>query len=371
MRFVFGALLLGVMLVHLSPAQEPPAPLEPPEAPPVADGVVESFGSIQALFRITAEPESGLSDVGARHANGFLQLAVPRGVSVFVPPPNNDSRPGAAVVLVTLASHDKQIGAEQLKQEMEKLRAGLEKKLRELDTTQRTQQKQVAEERARLAMIAAQILDQEEALRKHSATYQMDNDPQLAAEKRSRLGAEMQGLGVEMSGLEARRKVIQAQISKLSEKVENKGSRESVLEHLMKAVEARKAIVVARREAHATGQTTPEPLQEAIDSLAQAEAELAKYRADLADAAGGNRIAELKQRLEDTEIQSAETQAKFRAAFEASLEMGARSSEWELRWVQLDALKNEYRRRATELNELSGKLEQYQPPAVTFVLLGK
>jgi hypothetical protein len=84
---------------------------------------------------------------------------------------------------------------------------------------------------------------------------------------------------------------------------------------------------------------------------------------------GGRRISELRQRLEDTEIEIAEMKAEQQALVTTWQEATNAFSEVEFKRIELEILREEYRHRAEAFNKLEARLQQHVPPTVTLLPL--
>jgi chromosome segregation ATPase len=269
-------------------------------------------------------------------------------------------------VIVSVESFDERVPAGKL---LEKLAAVLEKKLQSLDAAHQQDEERAERLTKEVERIGEELRKQQQALWQLAAIHHVSLYPELAAQMTMQRKAELEQLDAQLDGLKARREVIEKQIAGLSKEVASVAADRQVLKDLLKSVEYRKAIVTNLRAMFDAATITQEKVLEAEDKLAQAEAEVARFRAQAALQAGGARIEELKRRLDDTAIEMAEVSARGAAVQKQFEESLSSSTEVEIKRLEVERLKQDYRDAAEELSKLRTKLKLYIPPQVTLVPL--
>ncbi len=331
-----------------------------------------------AILRVTCDPRSGLENLLESLLSGsFLHEAI---VSIskdagaandkdvarvtFVSLASREGRP--LLYLVPVESYDERVPAEKL---LSAIASELELKLRAVDPHLAVIE-HLRTERAQLERMASDLARSHDALWQLAAIHKVELDPAIAAQRRLRVEGDMQATEVELQGLEARRRVIEHQIAELAKKVEQAaGADPAVVSELKKSVDARQKILDYQQSRLATGfaGVSAEDVEKAKDELAQAEAELARYRHAAVDAAGGQRIAALRQRLDDTAIEIAETTAKRDAYKKLAEEFSRHSAQVELKQIELKVMEENYRLSREELARRQAEARAYSPPVVTVI----
>jgi hypothetical protein len=362
----------------------------PEDAPPK-----EPTSQASAILRVTSDPASGLSneDLLARLIMSVptyreaLNLLSKGGELAPLPPLSEfnisamtwdmynhaEKRPdlrsdlsaGVGLVWVNVSSYDKRVDAAKL---LAAVGATLENRLRELDTDHASQQARMDAQAHQMEKLALTLEKEHQTLGMLASIHKVEIDPALGAQKRLRIETEATSLDAQLQGLKARQAVIEKQIALLGEVSATSGDPE-IVRQLVRSIEARKKIVQFQTAASEAGNVrgSIESLEKAKDELAQAEADLARYRRTAADAAAGGRIAQLKQRLDDTAIEIAETEARREALGKQFEAAAGRSNQVEMKRIALEVLEHEYRREAEELSNLRSDLRRYVSPQVTVI----
>lgn len=333
--------------------------------------------SASGVLKITADRDSPLT-------NGFLALPLVTGKSLLKKAVGQVSGAAAAsepsdvasveaklegggFTTVVVHSFDSKVPADKL---LEALVGVLNSRLRDITGKEyEAAARRLDKENARVEKLAADLRKQHEALIQLAAIHRVEIDPALAAQKRLRIEIEVQSLEVQSHGLKARQEVLQAHIAELGEKVAVDAADDAVLKELNKSVELRKGIVHALRGRFVAAETTRDKVLDASDQLAQAEAEVAKFRARAAQEAGGRRIAQLKTRLDDAAIETAEIVAKRKVLQEQFETARNYSSRVAMKRIEIELLEREYRHRAEQLGKLRAQMQLVVPPVVTFIPL--
>ena len=141
--------------------------------------------------------------------------------------------------------------------------------------------------------------------------YKTSSDPAVNEQRRARLDAQLETIGVELVGLEARQKVLEEQIAKLA-KTSDEAAQDAVLEELKKAVELRSSTIAKLKTLRGAGSVAEGAVSKAELELIAAKAELAKYRREVGQV-GNQRLTELRRRMDDTAIDMAEAKSKEEA----------------------------------------------------------
>lgn len=148
-------------------------------------------------------------------------------------------------------------------------------------------------------------------------------------------------------GQRARQDAIAKAIAEWTARIEERAAGDPVVSELQQVVEIRQRVLERNRARAASHTITPQEVDETIETVALARAELAKARAAAAQNAGGDQIARLNADLTQVSIDAAEMRARA--------EVLLRQVE-ELRAGQ--AMKNavEYDRLATRLRDIENAL---------------
>ncbi len=362
------------------PAAPPATEKEPPA--PFADGPPElPANTATGMLRVTFDPE--MSDLNSTVLYGVLQGAqnaavqkvagegvskLPRvgftyNVAAYAP------SGGLYVRRIQVSSYDEKISAKDVLRELAQI---FQRELQAIVTTKQNLELQVVMQHRHVKELQEQLARARAEEVQLAASLKVDFDPAVAAQKRLLLETELQSLGVESRGLQARKQIIALQIAELGKQVEaGLGPDQDVLKELTNSVEARRRILAYQQERAVAraGGSLPDDIEKAKDQLALAEAELARYRRASADAAGGQRIAELRRRLEDTAIDLAEIDAKRAALQELAVPARKHSLELQSMRGEIELLESEYRRAREELDKLKLEMQRYIPPSVTLIPL--
>ena len=193
----------------------------------------------------------------------------------------------------------------------------------------------------------------------------VSEDPELNVQRRARNQAEVEAAGVELIGLEARRKVLEEQIAKLADQAKSDTGDDPVLNELERAVNLRTKVYSQLRALMANGKVGEANVNEAELNLVAAKTELAKYRRASGEA-GNDRLGELRRRLDDTAIELAEVAAKQKGLLELGQKMNF-SGEMEETRMRVQETERELFSVRNELTDLDAKLRDYVPPSVTIL----
>jgi hypothetical protein len=274
--------------------------------------------------------------------------------------------PGIVVLNLQVESYDPQIDAKKL---LELLAKMLEQDLASFDAQYQLDMKSAAEEGRICELLAADLSRNKVNYAKLCAKAGVDADPAVAAQRRLQLETEYQRVSIELQGLEARQVVIEQQIAKYGEQINKiEGPDAEILGELQKSVAARKRIVEFQHAAltgRASGGSVEE-LEKAKDELAKAEAEEARQRRAVAAEAGGRRIDELRQRLDDTVIEREELSAKKNAISELRNASNFNTVVDQKR-IEIELRQQEYRERAIELSKLRAAVQRHVSPIVEII----
>ncbi len=267
------------------------------------------------------------------------------------------------LIRVTVNSYDKRVPADQL---LRKLADALENALRASDVAHFNNELRAQLQQRDVARIANELAKEHEALVKLAAKSGLSPNAELSAQQQMRLETELQGLGVELKGLNARRRVIEHQIGKLAENVTKDPAHDAVIKALQARVDTQMAMLNRLQDQNRrfAGVVTGADLAVAKTKAIEAEAELAKFRASATREAGGGRIANLKGRLDDTAIEMAEIEARRDAVQELIEKMWKGSGEIEMQRLEVERLKRDYAAAAAELGKLRLTLRLHIDPQV-------
>lgn len=355
-----------------------------------------------AILRVTADPETGLT------GRGFMENLVNSGetkrkvLEAVLPDDDEideklgswllnplrgpddirvgeDQPPGVFAERILAVSREERVPAEKL---LEALRDVIEKKLIELLFPERRRLNQI------LAMQRDMYVKLENEVRLRRTQYQnlaerlgATSSEELAAQRRllveaevqrqSRLETERQSTVIELESLRARRQMLERQIAELSKQAEEGAAEDMVVKELEKAVEMQEALVAAARLQPDSDRLTAEL------KLAEARAELAKYRRLAQREAGGDRIAELQRRLSETDLEIVEAEVRIQALGKLSqhimreMEKRLRADSTDLKILEMDIELQEraLREAKEELHKLQRQLELFRSPMVMLIPL--
>jgi hypothetical protein len=282
-------------------------------------------------------------------------------------PEPSDLSTGVGLVWVNVASYDEHLDAKKL---LAQIGAALENVLRNQDTGHAAQQQRLANEERRVHELAERLEKDQQKLAVLASIHKVEVDPAVGAQKRLHIESELQSLNVQLEGFKARRQIIEAQIGKLSEKVSQSPANKAAEKALEARLALQQAILNRMTESNQkfAGTILQADMQVAQVRVLEAEAELAKLRAQSAQEAGGGRIALLASRLDDTAIEIAETEVR-RAALKELSDAATQSSQVEMTRIQVQLLEGQYRRAVDELSRMRNELQRYVPPSVTVIWL--
>jgi chromosome segregation ATPase len=364
-RHVLLGLGLCVLLARLGWTQDPPAPTpNVPQPKSSAEGVVhyapaEDRPIVMTLLESAPLEQRAIRDV----ANQMLKDAsaeLPH-VTIAIPP---TGLPASAGIIVQ--SYDERISADKVleryvdlvRNEWAAIAAPSELAQRTYSVQGEVVQKlkeELATERNKLAALAMH--------------HGVDLDPEVAVQKRLQVETERQRLVVEHEGLIARKAVLQAQIVQAAQKAEQAAAATTpIAVELLKSVEALKKVLDYRRSQLQVGATdaTAESVEQAKVELAKAQLELARHRLAVATSAGKDRIDQLQRRLDDTEIELTENQARSAALDKLAASLAYfRQVDDQRRAVEFK--EQELNAAQQELSRIKTQLTRYRPPQLTLI----
>lgn len=218
----------------------------------------------------------------------------------------------------------------------------------------------IDEKSARLSDLKFETADKIAAKDKRLQLLGLNRDEQSEREEAARLAAEAAATHVRMNGLEAREKALREQIAKVGADVASKVQDDPIVDELQKVVLLREGRLSKVREAAKKGGGITEwNVDEELETLSKAKAELEKSRRAAMQAAGGARLAQLQENLDNTLIQIAEEHRKLEI-LDAVLEDRPRNDSSTQR-LELELLEDQYRQVLAELNRLRLKQELLSP----------
>jgi hypothetical protein len=180
----------------------------------------------------------------------------------------------------------------------------------------------------------------------------------------ARQEADLTAMKVEVEGLRARRRALEAQIAALSNTIDKGAAQDAVVQQLQ-AVVALRETQRKRIEALSKGAVSVEQIENAEAALAEAKAELAKQLRAAAQGAGGDRLASLQRRLDETAIDLAESEEKLEHLPKA---ISRDTAELALRQLTIELKEQQYRDVLGDLNRLQSRKHTKQP-TVTLIPL--
>lgn len=360
------ASLLCMLTGRLANAQERPVTSQVSGKVKV---VAESSFRGQDLVKKSLGQYDRVSDA-VRKVAPDLKVTQPLGqlVRVTFEPGIDVELPQILVLNFKVESFDARVDAKAV---LDVLGKRLEQELSNLDVDFQLNETRLRRENSDVSLLADGLKLAQEQFAHRCAALGVDMDAAAEAQRRLQMETQAQQLTVELRGLEAREAVIQVQIAKYAQAADKlEGADAVVLKELEKSVAARRKIVEYREAmvaaASVGGTITMEDLEKAKDSLAQAEAELARHRRALVEGAGGQRVDELRRRLDDTIIEREELAAKLKVVKDGLLQR-SRDSDIELSRIRLELLRDEYRERVAHFNELKASLDRHIRPTVEII----
>ena len=365
MNWLLAAALGGL---SIAAAQEPAA--QRPKKP-VSD--------VKAAVRVVADPASGLANqtllthlftdpsIVAQVVAKVAPDAAEPGAETIWPPGMTVGNsfgslpPGVVIFKLHVYSYDARLPADKL------LSSAIEvlgTELVKLDTQYQTDMEQAKKYDELVTRMGNDLKSQKLNSAKLATIYKMPSNAALAGQQEGRLDAQREALQIESQGLIARKKVLEEQIADMGGKASAEAAKDPVAVELEKAVQIRERVLATRREGNKQSVVSLEQKLEAEGALIAAKAELAKFRREIAQS-GGQRIAELRRRLEDASADLAECEAKR----EALITIGTRAGnpDLALKRIEVELLESEYRQTSGDLLKLKTKLRFYRPPTITLV----
>jgi hypothetical protein len=122
-----------------------------------------------------------------------------------------------------------------------------------------------------------------------------------------------QAILLRLAGADARQQALAEQIAKLGQQAAEAGKNDAVATELAKVVDVREKQLAYMQQRVDSGTVNQMELADLEEHVAQARAQLAKYREDAARGAGGGVLADLNQKLAELSVDSAEDKASLAA----------------------------------------------------------
>jgi hypothetical protein len=272
--------------------------------------------------------------------------------------------PGVAVPRLQVESFDERVPAKKLSAAIIN---GVLKWLLENDVEHQADQRNVDLLQQRLGHDVNELEKEENTLRTLLLIHKVGPSPEQNRQRQQRLEQEVDSSQVLLAGLNVRRHLLEKQIAEIGKQASASSADDSVVQELVKAIRIREQImeIMVGNNAKVAGSVTQGQLLDAQRQIAEAKAELAKARRDSVQAVGGQRLADLRRRLDDTIIDISENEARKKVLEKQFQDASKTSGQAELQSMKVELLKENYRARAKELNELRAKLSRYQAPQAT------
>jgi hypothetical protein len=206
-----------------------------------------------------------------------------------------------------------------------------------------------------------------ESLRDLAADALPSADQTVESEYARRVAA-VAAMKIQIEGLDGRRRAIVEQIAKLADKIADAAANDPVLQELDKVVKSReqRAALMKHRSTNAANAVPYVEVLKSQEEVSEAKAELEKYRRIVAQAGGGDRLAELQSRLEDTAIELAEDQRKLSLLNESERNLHRDANEISKQKMAFEQLQQQYRDVLAEERRLTAHAHAYTP-AVTLI----
>lgn len=139
-----------------------------------------------------------------------------------------------------------------------------------------------------------------------------DVSPNTLTAAMSAMDEEMQRLQLERLAKDARRKALEEEIARASERIEKRVESDPIALELQKVVEAREHAAETMKQLHKNGQASQGELHNAIARAAEARAKVLQQQRDAATAAGGTALEAFNRELMTLSIDSREIEAKLK-----------------------------------------------------------
>lgn len=214
---------------------------------------------------------------------------------------------GIYMTQVEIASYDEKLEASKL---MDAVRDELEVTLADIaDSNKRVDRLTQAS-----AELGQRLVRERGEVEQLSKTLGMSSpDEDRAEEQASRFAEERSAMSVQREGLQARCKALQERIAAVGEETKKNVDNDPVVEQLYRVVQIREKMRNNNRAEIHRGKLPESRLMEDEEKVAEAKAELEKYRRLVAQSSGGERLAELQRRLDDAQIEVQEIISKLQA----------------------------------------------------------
>lgn len=312
--------LLGIAATAHAQQGLPPAEVEPEEpvssahavlrvvcpadsgltAPALIEDLVQTGDGV-TMARRSFEEEFGKETLKAAEAKGLFEITLD--TDRF-----SDLPAGVFMADITVDSYDKRLPADKL---LQKVQEGLRLDLTALDRDPR------ADDMRRLLLERESSELQERAIREAKEIDTLERQlglnisADVAGQRLLRVDGELMAARLRVTGLKAAKESLQKRIADLAPKVANASQKDPVVIELEKVVRLREEAKAISTRLVTSGQVTQGNLRDAEENLAQARAEYAKQVRVATQDAGGLRLAELQQRLDDTESELEESEVKL------------------------------------------------------------
>jgi hypothetical protein len=385
MRLMNWRLLTAILVLSSARTMcaDEPAPAPPPKPLSEARGIVRIVTNPaagltdQALLNLLIQDDSivkqaiaWLSPEAAKSAErsvfaGLQDATAPVAMMGGVTAANQGGglSQGVALLRVDVKSFDDRLPAKRM---LARLCDSLSVKLEGLDVEHQLDVNHAAEYERDIKELGKRVVKERADCVILARANGVPTNREVGAQAQMRLDAQLEAVEAELQGLDARKQAIEHQISETGKRAAAGVAEDPVVAELEKAVKIREQIVERMRKLFATAQVAEASLLTAESELAEHQAELAKARREATLAAGGQRLAELRRRLDDTAIEIAEKTAKHNTLKE--LKGAIRTSpDIELRLADVELLEVHYRAMSEEFNALQRKLKLYQRPSVTLI----
>jgi len=278
----------------------------------------------------------------------------------------NDLPAGVYMADITVYSYDQRLSADKLLKEVQ---SGLRSDLRTLDRDpdedgrRFERERELADLKNRAEVLAKEI-EQLEKLRG------LDTSDNVVEQRLLRVDNEMMAARMRASGLNATRESLRKRIAELAPKVAKASQGDPVVHELDKVVRLREEAKAKLAKLAAGGQVTQGSIRDAEENLAQARAEYAKQVRLATQDAGGLRLADLQQRLEDNESEVEESAAKLKQLEELFSELNSRDrsrAELDHKKAMLETYRKAANKLASELVESRMQHFNYIGPTVRLI----
>jgi hypothetical protein len=333
-----------------------------------------------ALLRVVADPDSGLANrylitallqhdevirAAIRDVIGETNAAneARPHVHIYVEdeqPAAANLPPGLMLLKVGADSFDPRVSAEKL---LRAIAVTMGSKLSQLDPMYYQSLIQGSSHDSYVKDIKKRLEAARETLANLAHEHKTTSDPHMADE-RARLQADKQAAEVRLKAVEARRNSLKGLITDLQSKISKPGL-DLVAKELERTVQIRAKILETVKTEHSANDVLA-----AEEELARAKAEWARYQQQLAAAAGGDRIAELEQQVQNATVEIAELLAERQALEELLESRLPPGGDIFLAHSNVEALEQSYREFLEESAKQAARAYARIQPQVTVIAPG-